>query len=80
MSADPTEAVRREIVSSNQAAKDLAVELGLDGPVWTTETLGRDFEVIGFAAPFVVVRRRSDGVKGTLEFVHRPRVYFSFQS
>jgi hypothetical protein len=35
--------------------------------------------VIGFAAPFVVVRRKSDGVKGTLEFTHSPRVYFDFK-
>jgi hypothetical protein len=26
----------------------------------------------------VVVRRRSDGAKGTLTFVHQPRVYFDF--
>jgi hypothetical protein len=45
---------------------------------WTTEELRRDFEVIGFAAPYVVVRRRVDGVKGTMEFTHMPRVYFDF--
>jgi hypothetical protein len=45
---------------------------------WTTEELGRDFEVIGFLAPFVAVRRRSDGVIGTLEFTHLPRWYFNF--
>lgn len=45
---------------------------------WTTEELRRDFEVLGFQAPYVVVRRRADGVEGTLEFVHAPRVYFSF--
>ncbi len=43
------------------------------------KVLQRDFEVVGFAAPFVVVRRRSDGVKGTLEFTHNPRVYFGFR-
>jgi hypothetical protein len=48
---------------------------------WTTEELGRDFELIGFAEPFVVVvKRKSDGVKGTLEFTHRPRVYFGWQT
>jgi hypothetical protein len=41
--------------------------------------LQRDFTVVGFAAPYVVVVRKSDGVKGTLEFTHRPRVYFDFQ-
>jgi hypothetical protein len=27
----------------------------------------------------VVVRRRSDGGKGSLEFQHQPRFYFNFQ-
>ena len=34
--------------------------------------------MIGFSAPFVVVRRRRDGVKGTLQFNHNPRVYWDF--
>lgn len=48
------------------------------GKVWTTQELSQDFEVIGFMAPLVVVRRKSDGVKGSLEFQHSPRYYFSF--
>ena len=47
---------------------------------WDTEALQRDFKVVGFLAPYVVVIRRSDGVKGTLEFTHSPRVYFGFTS
>jgi hypothetical protein len=46
---------------------------------WTTEELQRDFEVLGFMAPFVVVRRRVDGKKGSLEFTHNPRVYFAWR-
>jgi hypothetical protein len=46
---------------------------------WTTEELQRDFEVIGFAAPFVVVIRRADNVKGSLEFSGRPRKYYGFK-
>jgi len=49
-----------------------------DGEVWDTEKLQQDFEVQGFAAPFVVVRRKSDDQRGTLTFVHAPRVYFDF--
>jgi hypothetical protein len=49
------------------------------GEQWTTEEAREAFEFIGFAAPFVVVVRKSDGVKGMLEFTHRPRVYFDFQ-
>lgn len=50
-----------------------------DGPLWDTEGLKSEFEVLGFAAPYVVVRRRSDGEKGSLMFVHSPRVYFDYQ-
>lgn len=48
-------------------------------PRWDTTALQRDFEVLSFLAPFVVVRRRADGVKGTLRFNHSPRIYFNFQ-
>ena len=48
------------------------------GPVWDTAALQDEFNVQGFAAPFVVVTRKSDNVRGTLTFVHRPRVYFDF--
>lgn len=37
-----------------------------------------DFAILGFMAPYVVVRRRSDGRKGILEFQHLPRFYFNF--
>lgn len=50
-----------------------------DGPIWDTAALQRDFEVEGFSAPFVVVRRKSDGQRGSLEFTHNPRYYFGFQ-
>jgi hypothetical protein len=72
---DATEPIRRKMLQDKQPAKDLANE---QGPTWTTAEMQRDFEPIGFLAPFVVVRRRSDGVKGTLEFTHSPRVYFAF--
>jgi hypothetical protein len=41
--------------------------------------LAAEFEVIGFAAPLVVVRRRSDGKKGSLFFQHSPRFYYAWQ-
>ena len=49
------------------------------GQTWDTAQLQEDFIVVGFAAPFVVVRRKSDGQEGTLEFTHSPRVYFDFR-
>lgn len=48
------------------------------GPVWDTAGMQEEFTVQGFAAPFVVVMRKADGVRGTLTFVHHPRVYFDF--
>lgn len=50
------------------------------GQVWDTSQMQDDFEPLGFAAPFIVVRRRSDGAKGTLTFQHNPRLYFDFVS
>ena len=48
------------------------------GQVWNTEELQDDYTVRGFASPFVVVKRKSDGVIGSLEFQHAPRFYYSF--
>jgi len=48
------------------------------GNVWDTDELSAAFEVQGFAAPFCMVRRRSDGVRGAVMFQHRPRFYFTF--
>jgi hypothetical protein len=73
---DPTEAARRSMIETGQPVVDLEAT---DGPTWTSETVQSEFEIIGFMAPFVVARRRSDGVKGSLEFTHNPRVYFNWQ-
>lgn len=50
------------------------------GQVWDTDELREEFEVLGFGAPFVVVRKRSTGEKGSLEFCHSPRYYFNWQA
>ena len=49
------------------------------GQTWDTTQLQEDFDVVGFAAPVVVVKRKADGVTGTLMFKHQPRVYWGFQ-
>ena len=46
--------------------------------VMTTDEVREKYEVISFLAPFVMVKRKSDGVRGTLEFTHMPRFYFNF--
>lgn len=35
---------------------------------WTTQELQEEFDVIGFSMGFVVVKRKSDGVKGSMLF------------
>ena len=72
---DPTEPFRRAMLAANQPAKDL--EHATDR--WDTDALREQFEVLGFLAPFVVVKRRSDGAKGSLEFTHSPRIYFNWR-
>ena len=77
---DPTEAIRRERLAEINSGPGGREALEAEhGRVWDTEQLTRDFEVIGFLAPLVAVRRRSDGVKGSLEFRHHPRYYFNFE-
>jgi hypothetical protein len=49
------------------------------GQIWNTEALRQDFEVLGFMAPFVVVREKATGKTGSLEFCHSPRFYFNWQ-
>ncbi len=78
--SDETEAIRRELVAEINAAPGSREALQAEhGQVWDTQELGRDYEVIGFAAPLVVVRRKSDGVRGSLFFQHNPRFYYGFQ-
>jgi hypothetical protein len=50
----------------------------LYGEVLSTPEAVQKYEFIAFCAPFVEVRRRSDGLAGTLEFQHSPRFYFKF--
>lgn len=44
----------------------------------TTDEMRERYTVIGFMAPFVVVDRKADGVRGSLEFTHMPRRYFGW--
>lgn len=77
---DPTETIRRQQVA------EINVEPGTreyleqkHGEVYDTSELQRTFSVLSFLAPYVVVQRKSDGVRGTLMFQHSPRLYYRFQ-
>ncbi len=77
--SDETEAIRRQQQAEINARPGSREALEAEhGQVWDTQELSRDFTVMGFMAPYVVVRRKSDGGKGSLEFQHHPRFYFNF--
>lgn len=79
--SDPTESIRRELLTTINAEPGSRAALEAEhGQVWDTRQLGEDFDVLGFMAPVVVVRRKSDGRKGSLFFQHSPRFYFDFKA
>ena len=64
---------------TDQEAADLRAELeAAYGQVYATDELREAFEVLSFAFCMAIVRRRSDGVKGVLQFNHMPRLYYDF--
>ena len=77
---DITEQLRRvRLAVLNAEPGDRQALQQRHGQVWDGRELGREFEVIGFMAPLVVARRRSDGIRGSLEFQHHPRFYFNWE-
>jgi len=77
---DETESIRKQMVAEINAQPGSREYLeAKHGQVRSTSELSNDFEVIGFAAPLVVVRRISDGQKGSLYFQHSPRFYYGFE-
>lgn len=77
--SDPTEAIRRQQMNQINAAPGSREALQARyGETWDTQELTQDFVVLGFLAPYVIVRRKSDGQKGSLLFQHEPRIYYSF--
>ncbi len=67
------------LVVLNAVPGDRAALEQRHGQVWDPVALARDFVVLGYQAPIVVARRKSDGVLGSLEFQHHPRFYFNWQ-
>lgn len=76
---DPSETARRHrLAEINGQPGSLEALEAKHAQVWSTEELSNEFEVLGFLAPYVVVRRKADAQKGSLEFQHDPRFYFNF--
>ena len=77
---DQTEDIRKQMLVEINAEPGSREYLeAKHGQVWSTSELSEDFDVLGFMAPMVVVRRKSDGVKGSLMFQASPRFYFGFE-
>ncbi len=77
---DETEMARRQrLAEINLVPGSKEALEQLYGDVWDTDQLTEFFRPVGFMAPFLVVVRIADNVKGSLEFQHNPRFYFNFQ-
>lgn len=79
--ADPTEAIRRELVAkinANPGSREALETIWGKGNVFDSSEVAAKFELLGFMAPFVVAREKATGKKGMLEFQHLPRFYYNF--
>lgn len=77
---DPTESTRRDMVHDINNSPGNKEQLEEQyGEVYSTAEMDEHYEITGFMAPFVVVRRRADDVKGSMMFQDNPRYYFSFK-
>lgn len=77
--SDATESIRREMVKEINHEPGSREDLEQKhGQVWDTQEMQDEFEPLGFMAPLIIVRRRSDGTKGSLKFQHSPRLYFDW--
>jgi hypothetical protein len=76
---DVTGSLRRELVRLQQAnIRSRAVLEAQYGKVYDTDEFKRAFVLHGFAAPFVMVTEIKTNRRGSLEFQHMPRFYYSF--
>ncbi len=77
--SDATESIRRKMVKEINHEPGSREDLEQKhGQVWDTQEMQEEFEPLGFMAPLIIVRRRSDGTKGSLKFQHNPRFYFDW--
>ena len=77
--SDPTETTRRLMTKAINSVEGSREYLeAKHGQVWDTSELQEEFSVLGFAAPFCIVKRKSDNVRGSVMLQHSPRYYFEF--
>ena len=76
---DETEAYRRQRVQELNIGLTRAQLENVYGEVLDMYELEKKYEVLGFMAPFVIVKRVVDGVRGVFEFQHSPRFYFNWK-
>lgn len=77
---DPTEPIRRETQAETNAQPGSREALEARyGQVWDATELAEDFDVLGSEGPVVVVRRKADAKKGSMEFQDNPRFYFNWK-
>lgn len=58
---------------------DLLTLEDIPEPTFTEEQFNCHYRLIGFAEPYVFVKRLSDGMVGTMLYKDKPRVYFCFE-
>ena len=81
MSPDASEEIRRhEVARLNRRKAEREQLEQVYGQVWDTDELTEQFEVLGFRAPYVVVRNLDTREEGNLKFQHDPRYYFSWRA
>jgi hypothetical protein len=80
MLAEAAERMRRTMLAEAAERGPLSREdlTTLHGTVYDTQELQEVFTVHNFLAPFISCTRKSDGVKGSMQFQHHPRFYFDF--
>lgn len=69
-----------DIIASIAARPRSRAELEAEfGQVWDDHQLAQDFEITALIPPTFIVRRRSDGVVGSVLMQTRPKLFFLFR-
>ena len=81
LSVEADESIRKhEVARLNRRMQDRDALEQVYGQVWDTAELWDQFDILGFRAPYVVVRDLDTGEKGSLKFQHDPRYYFAWKA